>query len=109
MARLLPTAVMSAALLFCLPITNAADSRSGSEVDLDIMNQIRQEGLHRSQVMNTLQHLTDVIGPRLTGSPGMDEANAYTRDRLTEFGLSNARLEGFDFGKGWSFDRVSVL
>ena len=38
-------------------------------VDWEMVNRIRDEGLHRSEVMATLEHLTDVIGPRLTGSP----------------------------------------
>jgi hypothetical protein len=77
-------------------------------VDLDMVTRIRQEGFHHSQVMDTLEHLTDVIGPRLTGSPSMLQANEWTRDRLAEWGLANARLEAFSFGRGWSFDRVSA-
>ena len=41
--------------------------------------QIRDEGLNRSQVMQTLSYLTDVIGPRLTGSPNLKRANEWTR------------------------------
>ncbi len=77
-------------------------------VDLEVVTRIRHEGFERSQVMQTLEHLTDVIGPRLTGSPAMSAANEWTRDTLREWGLQNARLEPFEFGKGWSFDRVSV-
>ncbi|MEA5445388.1 M20/M25/M40 family metallo-hydrolase [Gammaproteobacteria bacterium AB-CW1] len=75
-----------------------------AEVDLDVVNEIRHEGLHHSQVMDTLDYLTDVIGPRLTGSPGMNKANEWTREQLESWGLENARLHGFDFGQGWSFD-----
>lgn len=92
-------------LTFYPSVTTA---QTAEEVDLDMVTRIRLEGFYRSQVMETLQHLTDVIGSRLTGSPGMDAANAWTRDKLSEWGLSDARLEGFYFGKGWSFDRVSV-
>src|SRR3712207_7076695 len=49
--------------------------------------------LFRSQVMDTLMYLTDVIGPRLTGSPQMKRANEWTRDKLTAWGLQNAKLE----------------
>src|SRR3712207_2355628 len=59
----------------------------------DPVQRIREEGMTRSQVMQTLAHLTDVIGPRLTNSPGMKRANEWTRDRLTAWGLQNARLE----------------
>src|SRR5258708_298900 len=50
----------------------------------DPIERIKEEGLKRSQVMATLSYLTDVIGPRLTGSPGMLRANTWTRDKLTE-------------------------
>ncbi len=59
----------------------------------DPVQRIRDEALNRSQVMQTLSHLTNVIGPRLTGSPAMRRSNEWTRDRLTEWGLSNAHLE----------------
>ena len=56
---------------------------------------IRDEGLNRSQVMQTLSYLSDVIGPRLTASPGMKRANEWTRDTLTKWGLQNAHLESW--------------
>lgn len=74
-------------------------------VDLDMVTRIRQEGLDRSQVMETLFHLSERIGPRLTGSPQMKAANDWTRDKLAGWGLANARLEGFPFGAGWSCSR----
>src|SRR5689334_21704600 len=61
--------------------------------DLVVQSQIRREGYHNSKVMETASALTDFIGPRLTGSPNMLRANEWTRDKLTEFGLSNAHLE----------------
>jgi carboxypeptidase Q len=68
----------------------------------DPIVRIRDEGLKRSQVMETLSYLTDVIGPRLTGSPNMKRANDWTRDQLAKWGLQNAHLESWGpFGKGW--------
>jgi len=44
----------------------------------------------------------DGIGPRLTGSPNLEKANAWTRDTLTKIGLENAHLEDWgEFGMGW--------
>ena len=77
-------------------------------VDYSMMTRIRDEGLHRSQVMDTLFHLTDVIGPRLTGSPQLKTANDWTRDRFASWGLANAHLEGYPFGRGWSFSGCEV-
>ena len=69
----------------------------------DPIERIKEEGTKRSQVMQVLSYLTDVIGPRLTNSPNMKRANEWTRDKLTEWGLQNARLEAWGpFGRGWS-------
>ena len=76
--------------------------------DPEVINIIRDQGFNHSQVMQTLQHLTDGIGPRLTNSPAMREANRWTRDQLSAWGLSNAHLEDFEFGRGWSYDHASI-
>ena len=78
-------------------------------VDCEMVNRIRDEGINRSQVMDTLQYLTDQIGPRLTGSPALVEANEWTLQKLQEWGLKNGRLEEWGpFGRGWSFSRSAV-
>src|SRR4051812_24276195 len=53
------------------------DPRLGA-FDADAIARIREEGMSRSQVMKTLSYLSDVIGPRLTGSPNLRHANAWT-------------------------------
>ena len=75
----------------------------------DPIAKIRDEGLNRSQVMQTLAYLSDVIGPRLTASPNMKRANEWTRDTLTKWGLQNGHLEAWGpFGRGWSLKRFSA-
>src|SRR5215216_1066805 len=75
----------------------------------DPIMRIRDEGLNRSQVMETLSYLTDVIGPRLTGSPNLKRANEWTCDKLGSWGLTNAHLEPWGpFGRGWSLKRFSA-
>ncbi|MDT5158798.1 MAG: carboxypeptidase [Acidobacteriota bacterium] len=75
----------------------------------DVIERIKDEGLNRSQVMQTLEYLTDVLGPRLTGSPALKRANNWTRDRLAEWGLQNAHLEAWGpFGRGWTLKRFSA-
>lgn len=70
---------------------------------------IRDEGLNRSQVMDTLDHLTNVIGPRLTASPAARQANEWARDRLASWGLANAHVEEWGpFGRGWTVRRFSM-
>lgn len=95
------------ALLLCSAICIAA--RAGETVDLRVIDQIKAEGLERSQVMETLAHMTDVLGPRLTGSPAMRRANEWVRDHMTEMGMKNAKLESWGkFGKGWELERFSI-
>ena len=75
----------------------------------DPIEKIKDEGMNRSQVMQTLSYLSDVIGPRLTASPNMKRANEWTRDQLTKWGLQNAHLEPFGpFGRGWILKRFSA-
>lgn len=75
----------------------------------DPIEKIKDEGMNRSQVMKTLEYLTDVIGPRLTASPNLKRANEWTRDRLKEWGLENSHLEAWGpFGRGWSLKSFSA-
>jgi carboxypeptidase Q len=105
MKRKLALALMGAA--FVLPV--AAVLSSDEAVDLTMVTRIRDEGFNNSKVMETLAQLTDVLGPRLTGSPQLKKANEWTRDQLATWGLTNAHLEPWGpFGRGWSLERVSV-
>jgi carboxypeptidase Q len=75
----------------------------------DAVERIKDEGVNRSRLMETLEYLTDVIGPRLTGSPALRRANEWTRERLTQYGLANAHLEPWGpFGHGWTLKRFSA-
>src|SRR5579864_4135201 len=80
----------------------------GEAVDLEVVTRIRDEGFHRSQALATAAYLTDRIGPRLTGTPELKEANEWTRSQLAGWGLANAHLEAWRFGHGWSFSRATV-
>jgi hypothetical protein len=65
--------------------------------------------MERSQVMETLSWMTDVIGPRLTGSPQMKHANEWTKNKMIEWGLENGKLEAWGpFGRGWSLEKFSA-
>lgn len=71
-------------------------------IDRNMYARIRDEGFHHSHVMQFAGALSDGIGPRLTGSPNMARANAWTRDTLSSVGLENAHLEDWgEFGMGW--------
>jgi carboxypeptidase Q len=71
-------------------------------LDHNMYQQIRIEGLTHSHVMEYASALMDGIGPRLTGSPNLKRANEWTRDQLAAMGCSNAHLEDWgEFGMGW--------
>jgi hypothetical protein len=94
-------------LVFALP-SFAAEPIAASQPDLTTVTRIRQEGFRNSKVMEILSELTDRLGARLTGSANLKKANEWTRDQLTAYGLTNAHLESFTFGRGWAMDSVSV-
>jgi hypothetical protein len=79
------------------------------DLDLEMYGRIRVEGLDHSHIMEYASGLFDGIGPRLTGSPNMAKANAWTRDQLTAMGCANAKLESWgEFGMGWRQISTSV-
>jgi len=109
------SAVVLLVILLASPVTLLAQNPAGATPQQpqpdpnDPIQKIKDEGLNRSQVMQTLSYLTDVIGPRLTASPNMKRANLWTRDQLTKWGLQNAHLEAWGpFGRGWSLKRFSA-
>jgi carboxypeptidase Q len=72
------------------------------KLDLNMYVRIREEGLQHSHIMEYASALADGIGPRLTGSPNLAKANAWTRDQLTAMGCVNAHLDDWgEFGMGW--------
>jgi hypothetical protein len=97
-------------LLFtvAIPMQAASSATSPENVDLQVVTRIRQEGMQRSKVMETLAELTDRIGPRLTGSQNLKNANLYVQKQLNDWGLANSHLEAFSFGRGWALDSVSI-
>ncbi|MFN8570536.1 MAG: M20/M25/M40 family metallo-hydrolase [Gemmatimonadaceae bacterium] len=96
-----------AMLLTCVLATTplAAQER----VDVAAINQIKEEGFQRSQVMETASWLTDVFGARLTGSPNAHRAGEWAVKTMTDWGLTGATLEPWGpFGRGWTNDYLSV-
>src|SRR5262249_25953871 len=78
------------------------------KLDYAMIAKIREEGLNRSQVMDHISWLSDVYGPRLTGSPTIKQASDWAQNRFKEWGLSNIHEEQWPFGKGWSLERYSA-
>jgi hypothetical protein len=104
LSRILAVAALTAATLPSDVLAQVAREA----VDLDVVSRIREEGFERSQVEAMARHLTEVIGPRLTGSPGMMRANEWTAELFNEWGLENVEIEPWgEFGRGWSHDEYS--
>ena len=99
------------ALALCLAAASGL-TMAAEPVDLAMINRIQHEAFHNSKVMDTMAELTEVIGPRLTGSPAMARAHAWTGQQMRDWGLTNVHDEAWDdFGRGWefSFAHVDVL
>lgn len=100
-------AVKSHALVACLLL--AAAAAAAEKADLAVVHRIKAEAFDNSQVMDHLFHLTDVIGPRVTGSPQYRAAAEWAVERLKGYGLTGARLEPWGpFGRGWSYSRFAA-
>src|SRR3954469_25136944 len=88
----------------------AQETRVDQPKQDDPIAKIRDEGMNRSQIMQTLSYLSDVIGPRLTASPGMKRSNDWTRDTLSKWGMQNAHLEPWGpFGRGWTLKKFYAM
>src|SRR5215212_2576230 len=90
-------------LTLTLPISAAAQSA----VDTIGVGRLLDQAMNRSEVMKNLQYLTDVIGPRLSGSPAMRRANQWTASRFKAYGLAT-RLEAYQFGVTWERGTASL-
>jgi carboxypeptidase Q len=77
-------------------------------VDLGTIARIKQEALNNSQVMDHVSWMSDVYGPRMSGTPQFQQASEWAMKRLTEWGLANVHQERFAFGQGWKVDRFSA-
>jgi carboxypeptidase Q len=90
-------------LLFTLSPTLAAQS----VVDTTGVGRLLDQAMNRSEVMQNLQYLSDVIGPRLSGTPAMRRANEWTASRFKAYGLT-AGLQPFNFGVTWERGPASL-
>ncbi len=85
--------------------SESAESKTAdyNTLDTEVVAKIKEEGMDRSKVMETISFMTDVYGPRLTGAPETRIAGEWAQKRMEEWGLSNAHLEPWGpFGRGWS-------
>jgi hypothetical protein len=98
------TRSLTAALIACV----ALGAQAQSPVDLGTVGRIKQEALTRSQAMDHVGWLSDVYGPRVTGTPNYERAAEWAMKRMNEWGLANVHQERFAFGQGWRVERFSA-
>ena len=95
--------------LLCLPMHSLTVQAQNSDRDEELLARIRKEGMEHSQILKTMHMLTDVYGPRLTGSPNHKRAAEWAIKQMTEWGFENGRLEPWNFGHpGWLNERLSA-
>ena len=96
--RRLATPSLLALPLLLQPVLSAADTP-----DLQMINRIKKEAFTNSKVMDHAFYLTDVYGPRLTGSPNLQAAGEWLVKQMRDWGLKDAALEKWGpFGRGWN-------
>src|SRR5581483_5266734 len=95
-------------LLFVAFAVFALSAFAEEPLDLSVIHRIKAEAFENSKVMDHIFYLTDVNGPRLTGSPGFKSAGDWVVKRLQEYGLTNVREESWGpFGRGWTYTRFA--
>jgi carboxypeptidase Q len=88
-------------------MTMATTAAAQSTVDTAGIGRLLDQAMNRSEVMQNLRHLSDVIGPRLSGSPAMRRANEWTASRFKAYGL-NVAQEPYQFGVTWERGTASL-
>ena len=91
-------------------VTSPQENAGGEvAVDWDVVAQIREEGLQRSQIANTLSYMADVLGARLTNSIAMDKAQRWAVEEMKRIGLNGINREPFmEYGVSWDNEYVSI-
>jgi hypothetical protein len=77
-------------------------------IDLGTISRIKQEALTRSQAMDHVVWMSDVHGPRNTGTPNFQRASEWAMKKFNEWGLANIHQERFAFGQGWRVERFAA-
>ena len=83
-------------------LATAALANSVALAQTEASERLRSEETRTSQLMPVLHHLTDIYGPRLTGSPQLRKAQEWAAEKMRSWGLKNVELEPWEFGRpGW--------
>ena len=98
-------------LVLCLLAVRTWSARAAEEeknpfaaADAQIIGEIRDH----SELMDNLEYLSDRIGPRLTGTPQLKEANDWTAEMFKKYGLTNVHLEAYTIPHTWMRDKATA-
>lgn len=95
--------------LFLFTVVAVIANAQETTEEIDVTSVIKKHGIDSSEVMEIASWLTDVYGPRLTGSPMLDKATEWASKQLQEWGMSNVhRHEWGPFGRGWELDHFEM-
>ena len=100
------TRYLIALLLLSAPLARPLGAQAIA-VDTSGTGAVLDQALNHSEVMQNLAYLSDMIGPRLTGSAAMKKANDWTMERFKAYGLSS-QLESYAFGVTWERGDASL-
>jgi len=99
----------AALFFFAILLLLVPELISEEKIDAEINWKIRREATEDSQILYLVRQLSDIHGPRLTGSPNFNSACNWALRQMEQWGLQNGNLEKWDFGHaGWSCDKYSV-
>ena len=98
----------STVLILAAGLASGVLAQGAEPIDTELNQKLRAEGLERSRLEWITHHLTDVYGPRLTGSPNLENAGRWAIRTMEGWGLRNGRMEPWDWGReGWLNERAA--
>ena len=80
------------------------DTNPLAEDDARILSEVRDH----SEAAENLEYISDRIGPRLTGSPQLKQANEWTAEVMRKYGLVNVHLEPWTIAHSWTRGTASA-
>lgn len=101
--------VASVLIVLLVSLSSLSQTAAITTADANLLASMKEEGMKNSQIMKTMHYLSDVYGPRLTGSPNHKMAAEWAVKQMQAWGFENGRLEAWDFGHpGWLNERLSA-
>lgn len=95
------TRICSALIPAILLLSSPLSAQTPTPNLADDNKRIAEYAKQNSELMNNLEYLSDMIGPRLTGSARLKKANDWTAEKMKEYGLENVHLEKWTIPLGW--------